>query len=92
MELKTHKEYKRYQYNNAFDQTIANNETVLDFLSKTAYIPSNVHYALVYYIRNEYLLIKLIDGTEYRYDKSNKVSIVQFLEESFVSSNIIENR
>jgi hypothetical protein len=51
---------------------------------------NNVIYRLVYYVRNDYMIITDIYDNKIEYTKSRKTKIVDFLTDSFKSNGIIK--
>jgi hypothetical protein len=89
MELKSHEELKNSEYKEAFEQLISNYEIVKDFLQCTNYEKENIIYKLVYYIRNDKLIIVDVNNNKKEYIKTRNINIINFLTKCFKDNNII---
>ena len=89
LELKSHKQFINSEYQEAYKQLVSNYEIVKDFLKCTNYEESNITYNLVYYIRNEELIISDIHDNKRKYNKKRNINIINFLTDCFIDSNII---
>ena len=89
LELKSHEELKNSEYKEAFEQLISNYEIVKDFLQCTNYKKENIIYKLVYYIRNDKLIIVDVDNNKREYIKTRNINIINFLTKCFKDNNII---
>ena len=89
LELKSHKNFINSEYQEAANQLIANYEIVKNFIHCTNYKKENIIYRLVYYIRNDKLIISDIYDNKVEYFKTRNINITNFLISCFNSSEII---
>lgn len=89
IELKSHVEYKRYQFKEAMAQLKANEVIVNDMRNKTSFLPENVKYLLIYYIKNVKLIINDVDDHLKEYVKTREIDINNFLINSLNDYGVI---
>ena len=92
LELKCHVSFKNYQFQEAKKQLIANESIVNKFLDRTIFKPEDVHYILVYYIKNEELIISGVGEEVKRYPKTRKDNISNFLTQCLATYGVIDDR
>lgn len=89
LELKSHQNFIKSEYHEAINQLEYNYEIVKDFIQCTDYKKENTIYRLVYYIRNDKLIISDINNNKNEYDKKRTINITDFLIECFKDNSII---
>lgn len=88
LELKTHIRYNNSEYKSAIQQLKDNYFIVKNFKQKTNY--KNIDYYLIYYIRNEKLLIVDVNENKVEFIKTRLENLNDFLLRCLKEKNIIK--